>query len=136
MMKSRVVGVILAIIALIWMAYFIIGTYFYTLGIDIERYDAWEISLFSQAVGGLMASITSGMLALAFYKEQKSPYLLEMSTIIASLAIVLLLIRNSMKGYLSQPFSFNIYLFFLTPLMLLLFSTILIAYANIWKENP
>lgn len=130
MSKARIVGIILGVIGLLIISFALIETSV-ALGMDIRNYELWEISLFSQAAVGLTSSLTLGIVGLLVNKERKSPYLLGVSTVLTFISMFPVYLRNVIKGYSSLEFILSISI----PSILLLVSTILIAYVNIWKKT-
>ena len=130
MLNARIVGVILGVIGLLIISFALIGTSV-ALEIDIRNYELWEISLFYQAAIGLASSLTLGIIGLLVNKERKSPYLLGITTVLTSLSMFPIFLRNSIKGYTSLGFIVSI----IIPSILLFVSTILVAYVNIWKKT-
>gem|GEM_PF-4439811 len=130
MLNARIVGIILGVIGLLIISFTWIETSI-ALGIDIRNYELWEISLFHQAAVGLASSLTLGIIGLLVNKERKSPYLLGITTVLTSLSMFPIFLRNSIKGYTSLGFIVSI----IIPSILLFVSTILIAYVNIWKKT-
>jgi len=128
--KARIVGIILGVIGLLIISFALIETSV-ALGMDIRNYELWEISLFSQAAVGLTSSLTLGIVGLLVNKERKSPYLLGVSTVLTFISMFPVYLRNVIKGYSSLEFILSISI----PSILLLVSTILIAYVNIWKKT-
>jgi hypothetical protein len=137
--KTRITGIALGVIGLFFLSYILIGFLFGPLGFDIrqyELYERWEIALISQSAVVLASSITLGITGLLFSNEHKSPYLLGASTLLAILSLVLLSQAVTPKWISSNTYRSGTPFWFISiPLMLLLASTLLIAYSNIWKSK-
>jgi len=132
MSKSRIIGVILGVIGVVYVGFGVMALLWTSLGSEIKHYSYSDISTLAQCTAFLAISFGLGIGALTFYNEKKSPYLLGASTIFAAVS-TLPIFFDEISHHASIPVT--LVLFRVTPALLLFASTLLMAYANIWRKS-